>query len=485
MNTIIKNKIFAFGAILFVLFGIVACQDLFKDPSKDKETGDKVTLLLLDRNFITTKFNFRLEDTNNQQLSTTEPIQLKFTGAGASNLITFAGKKQTIYSTNSGYVEVGYDPNMPASSTTPIEFTVVASNSSYTSVPIFLSYTTEGTKDVIIKMYSIPKTKSAKIDAFNEPFDISLNGQVQSSNMLFLSDIQSEATGSDWQYRNLYLLLSGGNVTCNNLKDNIKYIDYGVFYSNNQSSLTPPAQASKAANLPSGSLLYSAVKQSSRAKCEKGLKIAIARADGNSGSASFAYQLTFSDNSIKKGRITCSFPSDNYIEQIYYPSSNTAVTVELFGDSQYDVSQAVNLTSACDGTAAFKVTPKSGLKTYKLISRYSCPNSNFGLALTIPGEFRKKGSTENWTSFEFKEGICVLQLTAGQEYEFRVNIDSEYHSYVVPTDPTEVKSFLENSNSSDFRFRNLVIDESSAQVTISCDVEFSQMVCDKIDTGLM
>jgi hypothetical protein len=180
------------------------------------------------------------------------------------------------------------------------------------------------------------------------------------------------------------------------------------------------------------------------------------------------------------GKVSCTFPSDNVIEPIYYPTSNPAVKVELFGDLQYDMSQAVNLTSSCDGKANFTATPKSGLKTYKLITRYSCPNSSVGMGLSVIGEFRKKGSTDAWTSFKFIEGICILQLVGGQDYEFRVNIDSDYYYYELPTDPDKVKSFVANITSKDFRVRNLSINTTDSEVSISTDVEFSQVVCDII-----
>ncbi len=480
----IKYRLYTLLTILFFVSGIISCKDLFKDPSKDKETGEKVTLLLLDRNFINTKINIRLVDINNQQLSTTEPIQVQFDGSDSSNLITFAGKKQTSFSTSTGYVEVGYDPNVAVTTQDPIELTVIAKNSSYISAPLLLSYTTEGTKDVTIKVYPVSSLKSAQVGGYNEPFDISFNNQLSSSNLLYLFDISASPTGSSYEYRNLYLALGSGSILCNNLKDNVKFSDYGIYYSSPTSYSMPPSNPIKTGNLSASSVVYSAVLPTGKSKCDKGLKIHVSSSDGSSGSGAFDYKITFSDNSTKTDRITCSFPSDTYIEQIYYPTANPAVKVELFGDAQYDVSSAVNLSSVCDGTASFTVTPKSGLKAYKLVTRYSCPDSNMGLGLSIPGEFRQNGSSGSWTTFKFEEGICTIQLVAGQEYEFRFNIDGKYYSYLLPTDPNGVKTFLQNTQSQDFSFRNLEVTNTATLVIISCDVQFSQMVCDEMDTGL-
>jgi hypothetical protein len=476
----IKYRITGLIAILFLVSGI-ACKDLFKNPLKDKETGEDVTLLLLDRNFITTKISVRVEDLATQQVIS-EPVEIRFTGNDSDNLITFGGNKKTTFTTSSGFVEVGYDPNQTVNAQNPIELTVVASNANYISAPLFVSYTSEGIKDLTIKMYMKSKLKSAKIAGFDEPFGISYNGQLQSSGLHFIADLSSSPTGTAWEYKNLYSATVAGNLGCSNLKDAISYSDFGAyFYSPNEgTSVMPPATPVKTANLQSGDYIYSAVLRSGVSKCSNGLTIHVSRPNGEAGSGVFNYLITFSNGKTMSGKVSCTFPSDNVIEPIYYSTSNPAVKVELFGDLQYDLSQAVNLTSPCDGKANFTATPKSGLKTYKLITRYSCPNSSVGMGLSVIGEFRKKGSTDVWTSFKFIEGICILQLVGGQDYEFRVNIDSDYYYYELPTDPDKVKSFIENDKSADFKFRNLAINVTESEVLITTDVEFSQAVCDII-----
>ena len=477
-----KYRIITAIGIIFLVSGMIACKDMFKDPLKDKETGDDITVLLMDRNFITTKLVIRLEDLSSQQVIRNEPIEVRFSGTDAANLITFGGNKQTVFTTSTGFVEVGYDPNVAINSQNPLELTVVASGTNYISAPQFVSYTSEGIKDLTIKMYSKSTLKSAQIGAFDEPFDLSFNGQLQSPNLHFIADASGSPTGTAWQYRNLYSTKTSGTVLCNNLKDPVAYSDFGVYYFNptGGTSLMPPSTPVKNAGLQSGDFAYSAVLRSGVTKCTKGLTIHVARTGGATGTGVFDYLITFSNGQTMSGKISCTFPSDNLIEQIYYPTSNSAVKVELFGDMQYDISSAVNLSSACDMTANFTATPKSGLKNYKLITRYSCPNSSVGMGLSVIGEFRKKGTTDRWTSFKFIEGICVLQLVADADYEFRVNIDSDYYTYYLPTNPDKVKTYIQDNTSTDFKFRNLSINSSASEVSITTDVEFSQVVCDII-----
>ena len=471
----------ALAGVLLIGTMLPGCKNMFNDPMADKETGEPVTLLLMDRNFIKTKIAVQLQDMVTLQAIESEQVIIQFSGNDAANLINFGGFKNTSFTTQDGFVEVGLDPNIIVNSQNPIELTVIAGSQNYISAPQFISYTSEGIKDLVLKMYRKTELKSANLGAFTEPFDIGYNGQLQSPNLSYQADFSSFTTGTAYEYINLYTTTASGLLVCSNLKDNVLYSDYGVYTvsQSGETNLMPPAPPTKNIGLQSGVYVYSTVLKSGMAKCENGLILHVERANGATGTGVFDYQITFSDGKIKSGKISCTFPSDNTIEQLYYPASNPAVKVELLGDAQYDISAAVNLNSSCGAKASFVATPKSNLKTYKLITRYSCPESAVGMGLSILGEFRKKDSTDKWTSFKFIEGISELQLVANADYDFRVNIDGEYYNYTVPTNPDKVKYYLESS-SVDFKFRNLSIISTETMVTITTDVQFSQAVCDLI-----
>lgn len=472
----------AFSGVLLISVLLSSCKDMFKDPMTDKETGESVTLLLMDRNFIKTKIAVSLQDMVTEQKITNEQVEIQFSGNDAANLINFGGYRNTIYNTNAGFIEVGHDPNIIVNSQNPIELTVVASSQNYISAPQFISYTSEGIKDLVINMYRKSNLKSANVGAFGEPFDIQYNGQLQSTDLVYQADFSSYTTGTAYEYINLYTTLANGLLVCNNLKDNVLYADFGVYVFSQSAgtNLMPPASPAKNIALQSGTYVYSTVLKSGMSKCDNGLTLHVERANGATGTGVFDYLITFSDGKIKSGKISCTFPSDNLIEQLYYPDSNPAVKVELLGDAQYDISAAVNLNSPCGAKASFVATPKSNLKTYKLITSYSCPNSSVGMSLSILGEFRKKDTTDKWTSFKFIEGVSELQLVADSDYDFRINIDGEYYNYTIPTNPDKVKSYLENSGA-DFKFRNLSVISTATSVTIKTDVQFSQAVCDLIN----
>jgi hypothetical protein len=481
MNLKNIQKIVFILVTMFLVASFSGCKDLFRDPLVDKETGEDITVLLMDRNFIDTKLVVHLQDITTGSAIDNEAVEIKFSGDDSSNLITFGGNKQTTYNSAAGLVEVGYNPNIEVSSQNQIELTVVATSQNYVSAPQFLTYATKGIKDVVIKMYKKTTLKSAMTEAFGEPYDIYFKGQLQSTDLQYLADISSSSTGTAWEYINLYSAKTSGQLLCENLKDKNLYADYGAYFYNPSggTSLLPPNTPVKNTVLNQGGYAYSAVLRSGLSKCENGLTIHVERANNAGGSGVFDYRITFSDGKTKTGKISCSFPSNNLIEQVYYPSNSPAVKVELFGDAQYNFSPEVNLSSPC-GTANFTAIPKNGLKTYKLITRYSCPESVVGMGLSVIGEFRKKGTTDSWTSFKFIEGVCELQLVADSDYDFRINIDGEYYYYNVPTNPDKVKAYLQDDSSPDFKFRNLSIISSETSVTITTDVQFSQAVCDLI-----
>jgi hypothetical protein len=467
--------------LLGLLAGLASCSGLFRDPMIDKDTGGKLTVLLMDRNFIRTTIVVRLEDYATGVSLEGEAAEVRFSGGGASGLITFAGNKTTTFNTSSGFVEAGYDPNVPLDATHPLAVTVFAISEHYISAPQFVSFTQEGIKNLVIRLIRKADLKSAATGAFSEPFDLVYNGSKESTELSFISDISGLPTGTDWSYLNLYETKAAGTMVCNNLRDAVFYNDYGAYLVLlSGGGLMPPSAATKGAVLRAGDFIYTAILKSGIEKCGSGITIHVDRPDGLPGTGVFDYVISFSNGDVQSGSVTCTFPSDNLIEQVYYPVSDPDATVALSGDLQYDMSDPVYLLNSCGGTASFSASPKSSLKAYKFITRYTCPDSPVGMGLSVAGEFRRTGSADAWTSFEFTEGICQLLLEPNADYDFRVNIDGEYYNYMLPTDITRVESYLREHQGEDYTLNTLTIESTESLVTISADVQFSQGICDKL-----
>ena len=155
--------------------------------------------------------------------------------------------------------------------------------------------------------------------------------------------------------------------------------------------------------------------------------------------------------------------------------------VQVFGDAQYDIpSGTVSLASPCGETVEFTAVAKSNLHTYKFITQYLCPDNPVGLALSVNGQFRLADSNDFWTSFQFVEGICELELVPDEQYEFRAAIDDVYHYYTLPTNQDEFEKFLEENEGEDYTILELSINQLENKTEIYAVVEVSEYICDKL-----
>lgn len=474
-------KTAAFFAGLLLLLPVSACRDLFTDPLTDKITGEKLTVLLVDLNVINTRFDIRLVDMATQEPVTNEggDFEIQFIGNDSLNVITMSGKKPEHFLTPTDFLEVAYDPNLPVNEQDPIELTLLAFNSDYISAPLFVSFTEEGTKDIIIQMIRINSGKGVSLGAYDEPYDISFNGLLHSNHLKYINNISTLPTGTAYQYLNLYKNNTAGRLTCDNLSDPVLYSDYGIYYVGYSGSgtLVPPAMPSKDAVFQPNAYIYSSILKTGMEKCGTGLRIFITGANDKLGTAQFGYKISFADGSVKTGVLTSTLPSAQLVEPVYFPVSNPAVTVELMGNSQYSVSSPVTLANVCGGQARFTATPLNSLKAYKFVVRYICPNSMVGVALTIKGEFRKSNSTGAWSPFEFVQGVCILQLEQDADYDFRVSLNGVYHDYSLPTNPETMVEFITEHQNEDWKIRHLNITPTSTMVLVDADVVFSEEYC--------
>jgi|GEM_PF-2057158 len=476
----LNSRILALTACILLIAGFTGCKDMFVNPLVDKDTGDDVTLLLIDRNFIKTKFVVRLVDIATQEPIDQEEVEVRFVGDDANNLINFSGTKGTNYKTSSGFVEIGYDPNIVLSDQDPQVFTIIALSANYVSGPQVVEFTTDGVKNLTIRMIRTTFGKSANASIHGEPYDITFAGIKDNPNLGFNRNISSLSTGTAYEYVNLYMPTTAGNIVCDNLTDNVVYADFGVYILRwgAAGSIVPPATPSRNSNLIAGDFIYSSVKRTGLVRCNSGLTIGVSRADGKAGTGTFDYKITFADGATQTGSVTCTFPQDNLVEPIYYPSTNAAVKVEVFGDAQYNISAAVNLASSCGSRADFFATPKSNLNAIRFIVQYTCPNVPVGIALSIGGQFRKVGATGAWTDFEFEEGICTLQLEPLADYDMQVNIDGVFYFFTVPTDPIKVDAFINDQTSTEYTIKRLLIEPDEFGFTVTTDIEFGAGICD-------
>lgn len=154
MKRTIGKLVFMLTTVFVLLFANYGCNDLFNNPMKDKETGDDITLLLVDFDFFKTSFTINLVDVQtNEFLDSAANIYIG--GPDSMYVCDFKGEKQNYYSTQNGSFELNIDPARTPSESNPIELTFRADNvPGYVSLITTVSYATDGAKTVTIYMLS-------------------------------------------------------------------------------------------------------------------------------------------------------------------------------------------------------------------------------------------------------------------------------------------------------------------------------------------
>lgn len=120
-TSVIKYKNILFSAVLILLLS--ACGEMLDNPLQDKETGEKINLLIVDFNFFTTRMTYKLVDVADET-EVQQEARIWFTGTNAGDIVTFSGEKETEHITSQGQLELTVDPNIEFSAESPLDYTV-------------------------------------------------------------------------------------------------------------------------------------------------------------------------------------------------------------------------------------------------------------------------------------------------------------------------------------------------------------------------
>lgn len=144
MKTKISNyKYFLFAAFL-ALF-VSGCSEMLDNPLKDKDTGEDINLLIVDFNFFDIRMTYKLLDVSTGETVENEAT-IWFTGENADDVVTYAGEKESEHITSLGQLELTIDPNVEASASSPISFTVHVEADGYQDFSQTIQISSEGTK---------------------------------------------------------------------------------------------------------------------------------------------------------------------------------------------------------------------------------------------------------------------------------------------------------------------------------------------------
>ncbi len=107
----------------FIIFSLAGCGEYFDNPFIDKESGEDISVLIIDFNFFKTSMSYKLIDASDGSLIT-KNAKITFAGKNSNDIVTFAGEKRGEFDIAEGQLELAIDPNISISDDTPFEFAV-------------------------------------------------------------------------------------------------------------------------------------------------------------------------------------------------------------------------------------------------------------------------------------------------------------------------------------------------------------------------
>ena len=137
------------GVLMLSAFILASCEDTFRNPMKDKETGEDINLLIVDFNFFKTHLTVNLLDAATQNRISV-PGTIAFSGRNGNDIVNYSGNRKVSYQLTEGQLELTVDPNVKPSTAEPFEFSVSASADGYNSLSKTVSFRSDGKKTIDI-----------------------------------------------------------------------------------------------------------------------------------------------------------------------------------------------------------------------------------------------------------------------------------------------------------------------------------------------
>lgn len=482
-----KRKIvnlFQILAIAAMAFTSNSCSDLLNDPLKDKETGEDVSLLLVDLNFFDTKVTFKFEDFDTGDLLVGQDITAILAGENAEQFVSVFGEKKEEYTTSSGILELYLDPAYTFTGT-PIQLDVFAySEPDYLSEPTSFEISEAGERTIVVKMIDWSKSENALKSALAATITVVQDNTTIriSEKLINKTDAYGYTTLKQYYYRNIsdpnrskrnalqklydfYVQRYNDNLTKNPTLANLYLAKANATKAKIDALSAPPVgpdvkltatsisidektldywgfdnNKGKVVTLKAGETTHTAYKQNNLGKCASGLTVKISCPDldagDNTSSADFKYKIEFSDGTELNGEIGGTFSDLSTkgakIEPIYYPA-NSKITLTLEENPQYtfDTPSQTNLDPC--GVATFVAKKKTGFTTFKFSTSYSCLSSSVALKYTGKGYVKNKTKNTGEEFFDLVAGQFTLNLIKGDQYELTVIIDSKAYSMNLDT----------------------------------------------------
>ncbi len=141
-NIINRSKAVVWALVVLLLAG---CGEYFDNPFIDKESGEDISVLIIDFNFFKTSMSYKLLDASDGSLIT-KNAKITFAGKNSNDIVTFAGEKRGEFDISEGQLELTVDPNISISEDTPFEFAINVDIPGYNHLAKGIQIQNEGKK---------------------------------------------------------------------------------------------------------------------------------------------------------------------------------------------------------------------------------------------------------------------------------------------------------------------------------------------------
>lgn len=497
----ITNKLKVLALLIAIIFTTNSCSDLTNNPLQDKETGENLSLLLLDLNVFDTKINVHLINEVTGDYITDDGLTITFAGKDADKLVDPSGKKKTDFSVKNGILEVALDPSFTPTEESPIEFTVFVSSdgNKWTSLPQEASITHTENTDIVINLNVAEKgedftgdvnefkafeLKSANVNNLaptEAPFKVSINCPGG------ITKVTYDPVRTDGAYDYYYHLAPTAWSLSKTVSFEVKnytggniFADYGFagwrwignncgWLGNTNGTFSKTYNQTNTKNFN----FWASTKRASL-RCSKGISVSIVESNNKPGSAEFDYKLTFADGTTKTGKISGGFRASNRytikttISPIYYPGGKENAKLEITTKGTYTLDKTVlQLNTLCGAKADFKVTPKVGLKAYAITTSIGCQEGGVGAAPTMRGTVSGPGLTGD-VPFTFSGGTATLNLLPNEDYTVSGTYNGTSASFGLTTkkDQASINKVIANTKSSYPELYNLTLSVSDNSISI-------------------
>jgi hypothetical protein len=431
------------------MVSLSSCDDFLNNPLKDKETGEDITLILVDPNVFNTRLSIHIiDETSGDYIKNTE-ILFSFSGDDAQYVVDAGGTHRSFMKTNSGKAEVFIDPNVEITKDNPIELTLFcdAIDEDLFAYPVDISYTSSGHYDIILTMF--PSTPA---NASTPPFELLLNNNPINKYDPNWDIINKIVQQNGKTYYSIYRGNQPNEATVTTTTPETSLSDWGFegyhVSTNEQQYVFDLTQ--NAVKIPENTLQFKAFlasENSNYEKCKEGINFEISGINELNGTGNFDYEILTDYTIVKKGKIgVTEIPQLINTGAFFYPVEAQYYTIKIFGDNQYTLSpESFSTNTICEQTFKLKATPKENLETYKVVVSFYCKNSTIGLAPSANGDFNLKKDEQNSTSFSFNEGVATLQLLPDEIYSINATIAGTEMEFDFPTNKDKINEVIEEA----------------------------------------